>query len=56
MYFLDFTVLIVYNGYANKFMDLISSRFISDTFKEIYPGYIYYADRQVNKRVRKKGV
>ncbi len=42
------------NHYSDKFMDLISSDFITDIVPYFYPGYIDYADKQIKKRIKER--
>lgn len=41
-------------NYADKFMDLINSDFISEIVREFYPRYDRYADKQIKKRIRER--
>ena len=40
------------NSYGDKFMDLLSSTFVSDIVPYFYPNYVNYADKQIKKRIR----
>ena len=42
------------NCYGDKFMDLLSSSFVSDIVPAFYPGYANYADKQIKKRIRER--
>lgn len=40
------------NEYGTKFMDLIKSSYLRDNFKDIYPDYEKYAEKEIKKRIR----
>ena len=40
--------------YGNKFMDYLSSDFVRHILKDLYPGYLGYAEELVKKKIRKK--
>ena len=44
----------VLNEYACKFMDLISSDFVSEMVPFFYTKYVEYADKQIKKRIKER--
>lgn len=40
--------------YRDKFMDLISSNWVSDTITELYPNYLDFTSKLLNKRIKQK--
>ena len=42
------------NKYADKFMDLIGSKYLKSNFDDVYHDYIKYAENQIKKRIRSR--
>ncbi len=40
--------------YGDKFMDLIGSDNLKNKFKDVYPNYIKYAEKQIKRRIRER--
>ena len=42
------------NIYGDKFLDYLGSNFIGDVLRQLYPDYFKYAEKRINRKVRKK--